>query len=199
MLKRWIAGVALAAACTTAAAQAVAYPTKPITIIVPYATGSGSDIQARLFGQHLSTALSVPVVVENRPGANGAVGLQALKAAPADGHTLALGGGSVMVINPLLTKNLGYDPTDFVCVSVVAKSCVGSVVGAASPHRPLDTAILVVRDLAEYDGKPALACGPKDVHCQFHIVAHGDHLIAKFDQLMFLGRVLARIGLPRVD
>ena len=141
MLKRWIAGVVLAVASTAAAAQSVAYPTKPITIIVPYATGSGSDIQARLFGQHLSTALSVPVVVENRPGANGAVGLQALKAAPADGHTLALGGGSVMVINPLLTKNLGYDPRDFVCVSGVAKSGVGFVVGAASPHRTLDDAI----------------------------------------------------------
>jgi len=141
MFIRWIAGVLLAAAYGVAAAQAVAYPTRPITIIVPYATGSGSDIQARLFGQHLSVALATPVLVENRPGANGAVGLQALKAAPADGHTLALGGGSVMVINPLLTKNLGYDPKDFVCVSGVGKSGVGFVVGAGSPHRTLEDAL----------------------------------------------------------
>jgi|JI10StandDraft_1071094.scaffolds.fasta_scaffold85022_3 tripartite-type tricarboxylate transporter receptor subunit TctC len=141
MTIRWILSALLTCACGAAFAQGAAFPAKPLTIIVPYAGGSGSDIQARLFGQHLATALGQSVVVENRPGANGAVGMQALKAAPADGYTLALGGGSVMVINPLLTKNLGYEAKDFIAVSGVAKSGAGFVVGANSPFRTLEDAL----------------------------------------------------------
>lgn len=141
MMIRWILSALLTCACGAAFAQGAAFPAKPLTIIVPYAGGSGSDIQARLFGQHLATVLGQSVVVENRPGANGAVGMQALKAAPADGYTLALGGGSVMVINPLLTKNLGYEAKDFIAVSGVAKSGAGFVVGANSPFRTLDDAL----------------------------------------------------------
>ena len=140
---RWILSVLLACACACGAAfaQGAAFPAKPLTIIVPYAGGSGSDIQAWLFGQHLATVLGQSVVVENRPGANGVVGMLALKAASADGYTLALGGGSLMVINPLLTKNLGYEPKDFIAVSGVAKSGLGFVVGANSPLRTIEDAL----------------------------------------------------------
>ena len=139
MLKRWIAGAMLAATCTSACAQAVAYPTKPVTIIVPYATGSGSDIQARLFGQHLSTALSVPVVVENRPGANGAVGLQALKAAPADGTTVFLSHDHTISILPLVVKNPGYEPAkDFVPVAGFATFVNALAVSGGTPAKSVD-------------------------------------------------------------
>ena len=73
MMTQWILRALLVAACGGAFAQGAAYPNRPLTIIVPYAGGSGSDVQARLFGQHLSVALGQPVLIENRPGASGAL------------------------------------------------------------------------------------------------------------------------------
>ena len=145
MIFHWIFRVLLIAACSASFAQGVSYPTKSITIIVPYAGGSGSDVQARLFGQHLSSAMGQPVVVENRPGASGAIGMQALRTAPADGHTIALGGGSLMVVNPLITRNLGYDPKDFIAVSGIGRTAVGFVVGANSPHRTITDVVAAAK------------------------------------------------------
>ncbi len=122
-----------------------AYPSRPITLIVPYAGGSGSDSQARVFAEQLSKILRQPVVVQNKPGANAAIGMRAAGLAPADGYTLVLGGGSPMVINPLLTKNLGYDPSEFIHVSGVSKAFAGYVVGPQFPHKTLDAALKAAR------------------------------------------------------
>ena len=127
--------------CSIGGFAQVAFPNKPLTIIVPYLGGSGSDAQARLFADQLSRVVPYPVVVENKPGANGSIGMRALRAAPADGHTLVVGGGSTMIINPLLTKSLGYDPNDFTHVSGIAKAYAGYVVGANSPYRTLEAAL----------------------------------------------------------
>ena len=117
------------------------FPAKAITLIVPYAGGSSSDAQARLFAEQVGKILGSAVVVENRPGANAAIGMAAIKAAPADGHTIGLAGGSPMVVNPLLTKNLGYDPDDFIHVYGISRAPAGFVVGAGSPHQDLRSAL----------------------------------------------------------
>lgn len=95
-------------------AQSNSYPSRPIRIVVPFTSGSGSDTSARFFGDQLATQLGQPVVVDNRPGANGAIALNYVKSQPADGYTVLLASNSPMAVNPLVIKNLGYDPiTDF--------------------------------------------------------------------------------------
>jgi tripartite-type tricarboxylate transporter receptor subunit TctC len=95
------------------------YPTRPIRFILPYATGGGTDIAARLFGQKLSEALGQQVVVDNRPGAGGIIGFDlAAKAAP-DGHTLIMAAVNFTVL-PSLHKKLPYDTIrDFAPVSML--------------------------------------------------------------------------------
>jgi tripartite-type tricarboxylate transporter receptor subunit TctC len=86
------------------------FPNRPIRVIVPFPPGAGTDIPARFFGNQLSAVLGQPVVVENRPGAFGAIGIDAVKRAPADGYTLLLASNSPMTVNPVMIKNLSYDP-----------------------------------------------------------------------------------------
>lgn len=82
--------------------QAQAYPNKPITLIVPFAAGASADGIARVVGRELSQALGQPVVVDNKPGAGGALGLMAMAKQPPDGYTMALGATGAIAINPHL-------------------------------------------------------------------------------------------------
>lgn len=86
------------------------YPTRPITLIVPLAAGTGLDIIARLYGERLSQSLGKPVVIENRPGAGMIPATQAALSAPPDGHTLLVATSSTLSINQTLFKQLPYDP-----------------------------------------------------------------------------------------
>ena len=91
-------------------AQAQAYPSKPVKLVVPFAPGGGNDVFARLLGQKLSEQWKQSVVVDNRPGAGGNVGSEfAAKSAP-DGYTLLLGHTGTLAINPALYARMGYDP-----------------------------------------------------------------------------------------
>jgi len=113
--------LAAAAAALPLAASAQNYPTKPITIVVPFAAGGTTDILARLVGQHLSTELGQPVVVENKAGAGGNIGAALAAKAPADGHTLFMGTVGTHAINASLYKKLPYDPIkDFAPLTRVA-------------------------------------------------------------------------------
>jgi tripartite-type tricarboxylate transporter receptor subunit TctC len=95
-------------------------PGKPVRLVNPYPPGASSDIMARLFSEKLSTALHAPVIVENRPGAGGAIGVSAVAQAAADGHTLLFVNSGPMVIVPLLQKT-PFDPQrDLVPVTQVA-------------------------------------------------------------------------------
>jgi tripartite-type tricarboxylate transporter receptor subunit TctC len=96
----------LAAATCTAAAQS--FPSKPIRIIVPFTPGSATDTMARPVADKLATAFGQPVIVENRPGAGGTIGIAALAKSPADGYTLAVV-STGHVVNPVLYANLPYD------------------------------------------------------------------------------------------
>ncbi len=100
-------------------ARAQDFPTRPITMMVPFVAGGPSDITARVIAARAGTILGQPMVAENRPGANGAVAAQALARAPADGHALLTGSIGVFAINAALRPNLPYDPVrDFAPVTL---------------------------------------------------------------------------------
>jgi len=97
-----------------------AYPSKPITLVVPYPAGGSADILARMLGQKLGERLGQPVVVNNRGGAGTAIGAKAVAGAAADGYTLLLGTVTSQAINPAMNK-VGYDPVkDFTAIAPLA-------------------------------------------------------------------------------
>ncbi len=97
------------------------YPDKPVRLVVPFAAGGTSDVLGRLVGQKLSETLGQPVVVDNRPGANGNIGSDAVAKAAPDGYTLLLAADGTVVINPSLYNNLPFDvERDFAPISRVA-------------------------------------------------------------------------------
>src|SRR5204862_1901948 len=102
--------LALVIATAPGLAGADSYPTKPIHIIVPYPAGGTSDILARTIGQRLSESLGQPVIVDNKPGANGNVGADLVAKANADGYTLLLADIGALVISPSVFPTLPFDP-----------------------------------------------------------------------------------------
>ena len=98
------------------------YPSKPITIVVSLAAGTGMDVVTRLYAEKLSQALSKPVIVENKPGAATTLAANQVANAPADGFTLVVLTSIALSINPTLYKHLNYDPADFVPISLYVKS-----------------------------------------------------------------------------
>jgi len=115
-------------------AAAQSYPSKPVRIIVMYGPGSTIDIMARLIAPKLNEALGQPVIVENRPGAGGAIGMDMAAKAPPDGHTLTIGATGPSVTNPLLYPKTPFDPIrDFAYISLIA---TGPAVIAVHPSIP---------------------------------------------------------------
>lgn len=110
MNKLFCTFLGLMAVATFALGQAKDFPQRPIKVIVPFTPGSGSDTTARFFGEQLAGVLGQPFVVENRPGAGGLIGVMAVKAAPADGYTILVGSNSTVALNPIVMKDLPYDP-----------------------------------------------------------------------------------------
>src|SRR5207237_9155899 len=101
--------------------QAQPYPTRPITIVVPFAAGGGNDILARLLGQHMGRALGQQFVIENRGGAAGSIGARAVAKAAPDGYTLMVGHSGVFGVVPSLYDNAGFDPRqDFAPIRLIA-------------------------------------------------------------------------------
>ena len=101
-------------------AKPQSYPTKPIRLIVPFAAGGPNDVIGRVVAQKLTEQIGQTVVVDNRPGAGGAVGTALVKNAPPDGYTILISGTSSLAINPALYRKLPYDPIkDFAPVSLV--------------------------------------------------------------------------------
>ena len=98
------------AASGAAFAQADAYPSKPITLVIPFAAGSGTDNVGRIVGQRLSERLKQPVIVENRPGANGQIAAEYVAKTKPDGYTLFMTTNTSHSANPSLYKTLRYDP-----------------------------------------------------------------------------------------
>jgi tripartite-type tricarboxylate transporter receptor subunit TctC len=130
-------GLVLVAATDIASiAWAQNYPTKPVRIVVPFAPGGTTDILARLVGQRLSDALRQPVVIDNRPGANGALGTEFVAKSPPDGHTIVMGYLGAFAIGPNLYAKLPYDPIrDFAPITLVASTTQALVIHPSLPAR----------------------------------------------------------------
>lgn len=143
-----LAAVALAGAVlgTTLPASAQDYPTSTIQLIVPYAPGGSGDITARLIAEHLSPALGQPVVVENRPGANGSIGSDFVANAAPDGYTLEVVVQS-HVLGKALMPNLTYDPViAFEPISLMSRTQLGVVVPASLPVNTLEDFVAYVEE-----------------------------------------------------
>ena len=136
--------VAAVAALFSAALYADDYPSRPITIVNVFGPGSASDTICRIIADKLSPVLGQPVLVEDRPGADGALAALYVHHQPADGYTLLMGTNSPLSADPFIHKNLNYDPiTDFVPITRVGSFTLMLVVNSNLP-------IHSVKDLVEY-------------------------------------------------
>ena len=133
---RYLFAAALAAVTFTAAAQD--FPSRPIKFVVPFPPGSGTDTSARYFGKKLTELTGQPVVVDNKPGANGFIAVQAVLNAPADGYTAFVGSNSTLAVNVALFKKLPYNPqTDLAPLSMMMRAPAVVVVPPQSPYKSL--------------------------------------------------------------
>jgi tripartite-type tricarboxylate transporter receptor subunit TctC len=113
-----VAGFAVALMATDA--HSADYPTRPIKLVVPYAAGGPTDVLGRLVGEYLGRDLKQAVIVENKAGAQGAIGAEAVARSEPDGYTLFVTAASIIVLNPMLYKKLSYDPVrDFRMLALV--------------------------------------------------------------------------------
>src|SRR5688572_25261897 len=107
-----MAALVLCAAAFLGSAHAQdGWPSKPIQMVIPASAGSGTDVMARAMAQRLAGALKQPVIVENRPGASGSIGINAVIKAQADGYTILYTNASFAVIAPAIVKTVTHDPT----------------------------------------------------------------------------------------
>ncbi len=157
----------LAFAAALAPAAANSYPEKPVTMVVPFPPGGSSDMIARALSTKLATSLGQPFVIENQPGATGAIGAARVKRAPADGYTILVASIGVYATNPFLQKGLQYDPAkdfDLLTVAVRAPNVL-----VANPSVPANN----VAELIEY-----LKKNPDKVSFATSGAGSSDHLTA---------------------
>ncbi|MBL8303348.1 MAG: tripartite tricarboxylate transporter substrate binding protein [Ideonella sp.] len=134
--------LALAAATLGGSAYAQAWPSKPIRIVVPFPPGGGTDIIARETSQRVAKATGWTFVIDNKPGAGGNLGVDAVAKAPADGYTIVLGQTSNLAINPTLYSKLPYDPQkDLVPIVLLANAPLVMVTGMNTPYKSLADAV----------------------------------------------------------
>ena len=169
--------VALSIACCPALAAAQAYPTKTVRIVAPFAAGSTIDLLGRLIAPKLFEILGQPVIVEDRPGAGGMIGLDYVAKSAPDGHTLVIGALGPLAMNPALYAKTPFDPIkDFAAVSLLA---TGPVVIAVHPSIPARN----VKDLVELAKKRPgqLNFGSPGVGTSPHLTGELFKLITKTD------------------
>lgn len=131
---------------SAAAGAAQGYPAKPVRIIVAFSAGGGNDVVARLIAQKLTAAFNRAFVVENRPGASGAIGAELAAKSPPDGYTLFLAGVATHAVNPNLQKNLPYDPLkDFDAVCLIATAPALLAIHPSLPARTVQEFITLAR------------------------------------------------------
>ena len=149
--------VALGLAFAMSAAQAQTYPVKPIRIISPYTAGGLGDLVPRAIGAGLTEALGQQILVENRPGASQAIGMQLVAKSPADGYTLVYGSVTSLAINPAVNKNLPYDPVkDFAPLSLCVTTPLFLVVHPSVPAKNVKELIALAK---RQPGKLTFASG----------------------------------------
>jgi tripartite-type tricarboxylate transporter receptor subunit TctC len=138
LLKLAVLGVVAALSAPPALAQTDAWPNRPIRIIVGFAPGGSNDIVARLLADRLNKSLGQPAIVENKPGAGGAVAATFVKGQAADGYTLLVGASGAMVVGPAIGAPASYETlVDFEPVSILGTFPLVLLVNAQSPHKTL--------------------------------------------------------------
>ena len=130
-------------------AFAADFPTKPVTLVVPFAAGGGLDVTARIIAERLKDELGQPVVILNRPGAGSSVGARVVASSPADGHTLFFTSGSAFAFANLLIPNLELKLQDFAPVAAVASNPAVIVTAGSFPAKTL-------AELATYSNPAAI-------------------------------------------
>ena len=119
----FIAALALGAVSAAFAQAPAGYPSKAVRLIAPYAAGGATDVLTRLVAAELHRELKQPFIVENRAGAGGNIGMEAVAKAAPDGYTLGIGAGATMAVNPALYKSLPFDTTkDFAPVQILVRA-----------------------------------------------------------------------------
>ncbi|MES2414733.1 MAG: tripartite tricarboxylate transporter substrate binding protein [Pseudomonadota bacterium] len=127
-------------------AQSQSWPDKPVKLVLSQPAGSGTDNVARIISEQLSRTWGQPVIVDNKPGGQNMIGATAVARAPADGYTFYFATVAALTTNPLLFKNLSYDPQkDFSPVAVVARSSFGFLVESNSSIKSLDDLIAMAK------------------------------------------------------
>ena len=146
MNNRILGAVAALALCFSAQAQGQTYPSKPIKFVVPYVAGGAADITARVIAQKMSENMGQPIIVENKAGANGAIGTDAVAKAAPDGYTLLLVASAPIVVNLPLYKKLPYDPVkELEPVSHVTNYFYVLVARQDSPYKTLQDIIAAAK------------------------------------------------------
>ena len=169
-MKRWLTVLCFALAGT---AWAQPYPSRPIRVIVPFVPGGNVDITARTVAPALGDALGQPVVVENRPGAAGMVGAQAMMSSPADGYTLMMGSNSSLAVAPNLYPSWPYDPVKGIApISNLAITPFVLVVKLGLPAQSLAEFVKLAK---EKPGQLSMASGGN---------GSSNHLVGELFQMM---------------
>jgi len=140
VFNRIVVGAAVAATCLCgmAAFAQDSYPSKPIRLVVPFPPGGGTDMMARVVGNKLAETLKWTVIVDNRPGAGGNIGVDLVTKAPADGYTIVMGQTSNLAVNPTLYSKMPYDPVkDLAPITTIADAPLVLVVAASSRYKTL--------------------------------------------------------------
>jgi tripartite-type tricarboxylate transporter receptor subunit TctC len=163
----WIkALLASVVACATGLAVAQDFPSRPITIIVPYAAGGSTDVSARTLAEEMSRTLRTAIVVDNKPGAAGFIAATYVAKAPKDGYTLLYANGTMTATNPSLYKTLPYKISDFAPISGVMKFPYVIDVTTSIPVK--NVAEMVAYAKSKPDG---VSFGTVGMGTQTHIVA----------------------------
>jgi tripartite-type tricarboxylate transporter receptor subunit TctC len=152
---RNIVGAAAVALAAVSGVHAATYPAKTVTVIVPFPAGGSSDMVGRVLAQKMAEKIGGTFIVENKPGATGAIGAASVKNAAPDGHTLLVSSLAVFVVNPHLQKTLPYDPSkdfDLLTVAVQAPNVL-----VANPGLPVNSVQDVIAYLKKNPGKASFA------------------------------------------
>lgn len=134
------------AVCVGPPLHAQDYPSRTITLVVPYSAGGGNDVMARIVADRMSKTLGQQIVIENRGGAGGTIATRGVANAAPDGYTLVVGGTGTLAINPTLFANAGYDPRkDFAPVGLIATSALVVLVHPNVPAKSIEELIALAK------------------------------------------------------
>ena len=190
-----IAGAIGLVAAPPGTAQAQSYPSKPIQIVVGFNAGTTTDVVARLAAEHLKNKLGQPVIVINKPGANGAIGAQEVARANPDGYTFLITNTSSMVVNPHLYRKSGYQLSDFAPLAMITSAPLIVTVNAQSERTG---SFRTIADLVAYArAKPGdlsyAAAGPGNITgLSFRVLNNAAGI--KANEVLYKSAVASQMG-----